>query len=285
VRLPARPERAAAQPGLTSAEIAEELELPPALASRWHARGYYGSLHHNAKAVYQRYMGWFDGNPANLWRHPPEAAARRYVECMGGADAVLERARAASEAGDHRWVVELVGHVVFADPSNRDARELQATSFEQLAYGAENATWRNFFLMGARELREGVVVGAASPPLDLVRHLSVSQILETLAVRVDGPRAWDAALRINLVVGPGHERHLVRLERGVLGHVPGRHAADAHATVTLPDGVLLPVVLGLVELDDLVAAGTATIEGDGTVFATLRALLDRGDPAFPIVTP
>jgi len=271
--------------GFTGPEIAEQLELPPVLADRWHARGYYGSVSHNTKAVYQRYMGWFDGNPAHLWPHPPEAVARRYVECMGGAEAVLEHGRAAFEAGDFRWAAELVGHVVFADPTNGEARELQASTFEQLAYGAENATWRNFFLMGARELRHGVVASASAPPLDLLSHLTVAQVLETLAVRIDGPRAWDTELRINLVVGRGREHHLVRLEHGVLGHVPGRHAVDAHATVTLPDASLLAVVLGFVDLDDLVASGSASVAGDPTVFATLRELLDRGDPTFPIVTP
>ena len=142
--------------GLVGSEIAEELELPSGLAGQWHARGYYGSVSHNVKGIYQRYMGWFDGNPAHLWAHPPVPAAQRYVDCMGGADAVLARARLSFEEGDHRWVAEVVGHVVFADPENVAARELQAQAFEQLAYGAENATWRNFYLMGALELRQGV---------------------------------------------------------------------------------------------------------------------------------
>ena len=142
--------------GLTGPEIAEEIELPPSLASEWHCREYYGSVSHNVKAIYQRYMGWFDGNPAHLWEHPPVEGARRYVEFMGGAGAVLEKARESFEAGDYRWVAEVLGHVVFADPGNEEARRLQADALEQLGYGAENATWRNFFLMGAKELREGV---------------------------------------------------------------------------------------------------------------------------------
>ena len=132
--------------GMTGPELAEEIELPPSLASEWHCREYYGSVSHNAKAVYQRYMGWFDGNPAHLWEHPPVGRARRYVEFMGGSEAVLERARRSFEKGDYRWVAEVVGHVVFADPDNDEARELQADALEQLGYGCENATWRNFFL-------------------------------------------------------------------------------------------------------------------------------------------
>lgn len=271
--------------GLTGDEIAEELVLPPSLEQRWHARGYYGSLSHNAKAVYQRYMGWFDANPANLWPHPPTESATRYVEYMGGADAVLERARRAFDDGDLRWVAEVVNHVVFADPSNRDARELQAAAFEQLAYGAENAVWRNFYLMGARELREGPVTPQAELPLDMLSRLTTSQILDSVAVRIDGPRAWDTQLTVNLTIGEAAERYVVRLRHGVLTHVTGRHDAAADATITLPDGQLLAVLLGLVGLPDLVAAGTATVDGDATVIDTLRSHLVALDPAFPIVEP
>jgi alkyl sulfatase BDS1-like metallo-beta-lactamase superfamily hydrolase len=271
--------------GLTGTEIAEVLELPPALEQRWHGRGYYGSLSHNAKAVYQRYMGWFDANPAHLWPHPPEEAARRYVDAMGGADAVLRTARRAFDEGDYRWVAEILNHVIFADLDHRGARDLQAETFEQLAYGAENATWRNFYLMGARELRDGPVDSGATLPLDMLSRLTVSQVLDTVAVRIDGPRAWDVHLGVNLVLGGAGARHFLRVHRGVLTHVAGRHDADADATVTLPEGQLLPLLVGLTTLPDLVAAGDAEVEGDVAVFDTLRSLLDRVDPAFPIVEP
>ena len=166
-------------------EIAELIELPPSLEREWHCRGYYGSVSHNVKAIYQRYLGWFDGNPAHLWEHPPVEAAERYVDFMGGADAVLEKARAAFEEGDYRWVVEVVNHVVFAEPDNAAARELQAQALEQLGYGAENATWRNFFLTGAQELREGVAGTAVSTaPADIVASLTLRA-----AVRLDGDPA------------------------------------------------------------------------------------------------
>jgi len=271
--------------GRTGAEIAEELELPPSLASRWHTRGYYGSLSHNSKAVYQRYMGWYDGNPAHLWPHPPEAASARYVDAMGGAEAILGRAHASFEEGDYRWVAEVVNHVIFTDPTNAEALELQARTFEQLAYGAENATWRNVFLMAARELREGPVVSPATLPLDMLSRLTVSQIFDTMAVRIDGPRAWDVDLRVNLTLTEGGDRYLVRLQHGVLSHVLGRHDPHADATIGLPADQLLVLVVGLVSLADLVAAGTATVQGDESVFVTLRSLVDPGDPVFPIVTP
>jgi alkyl sulfatase BDS1-like metallo-beta-lactamase superfamily hydrolase len=149
--------------GHTPLEIAEAMQMPPALERAWHTHGYYGSVSHNTKAVYQRYMGWFDGNPAHLWEHPPVESAKRYVEFMGGADEVLRRARESFAAADFRWVVQVVNHVVFADPDNAEARELQADALEQLGYGSENGTWRNFYLTGALELRHGPV-GTPTPP-------------------------------------------------------------------------------------------------------------------------
>ena len=159
--------------GLVASEIAETLELPPGLAREWHCRGYYGSLNHNAKAVYQRYLGWFDGNPAHLWPHPPQAAAERYVALAGGRRARCSPTRgSAFEEGDLRWVVEVVNHLVFAEPENGEAKELQARALEQLGFGAENATWRNFFLMGAKELRDGVAGTATAVPPDMLKGLA-----------------------------------------------------------------------------------------------------------------
>ena len=271
--------------GLTGAEIAEVLELPPPLADRWHTRGYYGSLSHNAKAVYQRYMGWYDANPAHLWPHPPEAAAVRYVEAMGGAEAVLERARASFSDGDYRWAAEVVNHVIFADPDNEAARELQAATFEQLAYGAENATWRNVFLMGARELRDGPLASPAVFPPDLLSRLTISQMVDTMAVRIDGPAAWGVELRINLTLGDPGERYLLRLVNGVLTHVVGRHDPEADATIAMPRDQFVVVVLGLVALSELVESGIAQVDGDIGVIDRLRDLVDRGDPLFGVVTP
>jgi alkyl sulfatase BDS1-like metallo-beta-lactamase superfamily hydrolase len=272
--------------GLTGPEIAEVVELPPALDQSWDCRGYYGSVSHNVKAVYQRYMGWFDGNPANLWRHPPEPAARRYVEFMGGAEAVLERAHRCYADGDYRWVAEVVNHVIFADPTNTEARELQARTFEQLGYGAENATWRNFFLMGAQELRGDEVKTAVSAnSLDMVSQLTVPQVFDAVAVRLDGPAAIGTELVVNVTDTDDGERYVLRLHNSVLTHLAGRHDDTAALTVALPRLALLQVVVGLATLGDLVAAGTASVDGDVTAFDTLRSLLDTPDPAFPIVTP
>lgn len=272
--------------GYTGAEIAETIELPPSLAGEWHCRGYYGSVSHNVKGIYQRYMGWFDGNPARLWEHPPAEAARRYVEFMGGAERVLELARESFERGDYRWVATVVNHVVFADPDNEAARELQASALEQLGYATENGTWRNFFLMGAKELREGIS-GSSMParPLDFVARLTVSQILDAMALRVDGPRAWEARIRLTFAVTDSDERYALNLENGVLTHVAGREAEDADATLRFERGALNELVAGISAPEELFAAGRFQVEGDGAKLAELFSLLDEPDPGFAIVTP
>ncbi|NMO33443.1 MBL fold metallo-hydrolase [Streptomyces sp. GMY01] len=273
--------------GMTSLEIAEALRMPPALERAWHTHGYYGSVSHDVKAVYQHYLGWFDGNPAHLWEHPPAEAAARYVEFMGGADAVLRRARDSYAAGDFRWVVQVVNHVVFADPGNAEARALQADALEQLGYGSENGTWRNFYLTGALELRDGPVgtpTVAASP--DIMRALTLDQLLDALAIRVDGPRSWDADLAIRFRA-PDADPIDLRLRNGVLIHTtgttPGTRAPDTEIALTEAD--LRAVLLGSADLTDLAAQGRAEISGDPDTFATLFSHLTVPDPDFPIVTP
>ncbi len=187
--------------GHTGVEIAEMFQMPPALDKAWHTRGYYGSVSHNVKAVYQRYMGWFDGNPARLWPHPPEALAVRYVEAMGGIDRVVELAQHAVDSGDMRWAATLLDHAVFADSTHAAASALYADTLEQLAFGAENATWRNFFLSGAVELRDGnfgTTLQASSPTL--LSALTPEQIFDGLAITVNGPRAWDADLAVDITL-------------------------------------------------------------------------------------
>jgi len=271
--------------GHTGSEIAEQIELPPGLAREWHCREYYGSVSHNVKAIYQRYMGWFDGNPAHLWEHPPVERARRYVECMGGAEAVLERARESFEVGDYRWVAEVVNHVVFAEPGNREARELQADALEQLGYGAENATWRNFFLMGAHELREGIgAAPTATAPADVLANLSVAQLLDAMAIRLDGPRAWEIELRIDWVVTDPDETHAITVRNGVLRHRPGRHER-ADAALVVQRAALNELLLKTAEIAELLEGGRLRVEGDGARLGELLGLLDEPDPGFAIVTP
>ncbi|MFF3171966.1 alkyl/aryl-sulfatase [Streptomyces sp. NPDC057900] len=271
--------------GMTPLEIAETIEMPPALEKAWHTHGYYGSVSHNTKAIYQRYMGWFDGNPAHLWEHPPVEASKRYVDFMGGADEVVRRAREAFEAGDFRWVAQVVNHVVFADPTHAEALALQADALEQLGYGSENGTWRNFYLTGALELRRGPVgtpTVTSSP--DFLRVLSLDQLFDALSIRVDGPRSWDVDITVRWNVAGG-EPVTLRLHNGVLTHVtgtgPAAHAPDVE--VALDEDALRAVLLGTLPPSEL--AGRATITGDAAKITELLGHLGAPDPDFTIVTP
>jgi alkyl sulfatase BDS1-like metallo-beta-lactamase superfamily hydrolase len=263
--------------GMVGAEIAEAMRMPPALERAWHTRGYYGSVSHNVKAIYQRYMGWYDGNPAHLWGHVPEEAGKRYVAAMGGAEAVLSGAREAFAAGDLRWVVELLDHLIFADPQNAAARALQADAFEQLGFGAENGTWRSAFVAGATELRQGSFgspVRTDAP--DLLAALPPEQIFDAIAIRVDGPRAWDERLSIGVILTDTGAAHRLDLRNGVLVH---REASIDEADVTIRTT--------RAALPGLLAGSTdgAAIEGDASVLARLMAVLEAPDPDFAIVTP
>ena len=271
--------------GLTGAEIAEQIVLPPVLEQSWHARGYYGSVSHNVKAIYQRYMGWFDGNPAHLWEHPPTEKAQRYVDFMGGADAVVSKARAAFDDGDFRWVAEVVNHVVFADPDHAAARELLADTYEQLGYGAENGTWRNFFLSGATELRDGsfgTPTETAAP--DILAALSPTLLFDALAVQVDGPRAWDENLSVDVVLTDTGDRYRLWLRNGVLTYSAAPQRGEADVTLTTTRRALPVLASGDVTPDTLARAGIE-LTGDATVLGRLAALLEPGDPDFAIVTP
>jgi len=272
--------------GFTPAEIAERIKLPPGLAREWHCRGYYGSVSHNVKAIYQRYLGWFDGNPAHLWPHPPEEAARRYVEFMGGADEVLRKAGSSLADGDLRWVAEVVSHVVFADPANTAARDLLARALDRLGHGSENATWRNFFLTGALELRRGVVRSAdRAASADLLGALSVEHVFDSLAVRVDGPKASDLSLTVLWEFTEPAARYLMRLSNGVLTHRPGRDGDEAAATIRLARTALDDLLTNRAALDELLTSGRVVLEGDVAALGSLFGVLDRPDPGFAIVTP
>jgi alkyl sulfatase BDS1-like metallo-beta-lactamase superfamily hydrolase len=276
--------------GETMLEIAEQLQLPPALARTWSSRGYYGSVNHNVKAIYQRYLGFFDGNPANLHPHPPVEAARRYVAYMGGAEAILERARADHEAGDDRWVAEVVKHVVFADPDDRAARELLADALTQLGYRAESGPWRNFYLTGAKELRDGVVVlptpSTSSP--DVIAAMPTTLILDYLAIRLQHREAAELAGSVVLALTDVDERHLLELSNGVLHNRPVTDDEQVQ-----PDGTItttraqLDALLGM---DDPAAAlthadGEVRIEGDPSALLAVFGLLDRFPFWFDIVAP
>ena len=266
--------------GMTGAEIAEVIELPPAIADTWSTRGYYGSVSHNVKAVYQRYMGWFDGNPARLWAHPPQALAERHVAAIGGVDRTVEIAQEAYDAGDFRWAATLLDYAVFTDSEHAGARTLYADTLEQLGYGSENGTWRNFFLSGATELREGnfgTPLSANSPTIMV--QLTPEQVFDSIAITVDGPRAWDLDLAFDIsFTDLGRSFHLT-LSNGVLIYLERDpdDSAPLHLTLTKPR--LLALLTG-----DAASAGL-DIDGDFAVLESLIGVLDRGDPDFNIVVP
>ncbi len=273
--------------GLTPKEIAEEIALPPSLASEWYTRGYYGTLNHNAKAVYQRYVGWFDGNPANLHPLPPVEVAKRYVEFMGGADEVLAKARRSYDAGDYRWVAEVVNHLVFADPSNDAARHLQADTLEQLGYQAESGPWRAFYLTGAMELRH------PRPPSDTprpgnanqVKTLPAEQILDSLSVRLNDEKAAGKEFALNVHVADSDERFGVSLENAVLHQQKGKSFEKPDTSISLKRPDLAALVLNEVTPAELEADGRMTVEGDITVVEDLVSMLDVFDFWFEIVMP
>ncbi|MDR5698626.1 alkyl/aryl-sulfatase [Agromyces aerolatus] len=263
--------------GFTGPEIAEQFTLPPALENAWHARGYYGSVSHNVKAVYQRYLGWFDGNPAHLWELPPEQAGAAYVDAIGGLDATLAKAAEHVAAGDLRFAAQLLSHAVFAEPGSAEAKRALADVFEQLGYGAENGTWRNFYLVGAHELRNGVLKTAIAPGAGMAAALTIDQIFDTIAIRVDGPRAWDERLSIDWVFP--ETRYRTTLSNGALIVEPDAPAND-HADLELR--LTKPQLLGLL------AGGRAEEldhTGDLAVLQRLVGVLGDPDPDFDIVTP
>ncbi|HEX4305894.1 MAG TPA: alkyl sulfatase dimerization domain-containing protein [Solirubrobacterales bacterium] len=271
--------------GLTPIEIAETLTLPEQLAKDWWNQNYHGSLNHDVKAVYAKELGWFDGNPANLYPLPPSESAKRYVEAIGGADAVLAVGRKAFEEGDYRWVTELVGKAVFADPGNQEARDLQADAFEQLGYQADAPQWRNIFLSAALELRGGVAPGTtATASADTIAAMPLGLLLDFIAVRLNGPKAAAQDITINLTVTDLDDPWSIQVRNGVLHHW-ARPSKDAALTLTLPRLALVAVFFQPTSLDAGLEAGHITAEGDIEALRTLLGLLDDFEPNFNLVEP
>jgi alkyl sulfatase BDS1-like metallo-beta-lactamase superfamily hydrolase len=267
--------------GFTGIEIAENFEMPPALHEAWHTHGYYGSVSHNVKAVYQRYMGWFDGNPARLWAHPPEALGPRYVDAIGGIDRVVDVARTAFDQGDFRWAATLLDHAIFTDQTHSAARQLYADSLEQLAYGAENAVWRNFFLGGATELREGVFGTPVQTSTSILGQLTPEQMFDTFAINVNGPRAWHLDVAVDITFEDVDANYRLTLRNGVLVYRKvAAEGSTANATVRLANKLrLLTFAAG-----DSDSPGLG-ITGDADALPSIIAVIDRPDPNFNIVTP
>ena len=273
--------------GLAPAEIAEALSAPPGLENDWSTRGYYGTLSHDAKAVYQKYLGWYDGNPADLDQLPPVEDAKKYIEYMGGAAAVIARARDDFKAGNYRWVAQVMDQVVYADPANGEARALAAEAFEQLGYLAESATWRNAYLLGSQELRNGPGASRRSPGVspDLLHAMTLALVFDHLGTRLNAPRAGTTQIVINWHFSDTKESAASTLSHGALTAVMGKDASPADATVAMPRAVFETVVLGQRSMADAIQAGAAIVNGDAARVTQLFGLFDDFDAQFPIVEP
>lgn len=278
--------------GYKAAEIAERLALPLSLQSTWHVRGYYGTISHNAKSVYQRYLGWYDANPASLNPLPPVERGRKYVEYMGGAASAIARAREDFARGEYRFVAEAMSHVVFADPTNAEARRLGAAALEQLGYAAESATWRNAYLLGALELRQGRPDTTARAPVspDLVRAMSLDLFFDYLAVRLDGEKAEGQRFVLNWLFPDGDDpararRYVLTLQNCALTYLAERQSEHPDATVTLARPVLDRLVLRELTIGDAIDRGLVAIAGDRAAVARLFGLLDDFALMFDVIEP
>ena len=268
--------------GYVPSEIANTIEFPPSLARLWHLRGYYGTLKHNVQGIYAYYLGWYDGNPANLDRLPPRDLARRTIDYMGGVDAVLQRAKTDFDKGDYRWVVHVLDQVIWADPDNIEARKIAAAAHTQLGYANENATWRNAYLSAAQELRQGIPEGEKNHRVlrDVLKGMSPTLLFNSMSIRLNGPDAVDAGYTINWKTSDTNECCHSELTNAVLVNRDGLDTS-AHATVELPRELLSQLALGEVGLEEL-QAPDVTIDGDRSVVANLLGALDTFPAWFPI---
>ncbi|SPB15254.1 alkyl sulfatase [Caballeronia novacaledonica] len=273
--------------GQTPLEIGEVIRLPDSLAKHWYCRSYYGTVYHDAVAQYNLRLGFFDGVPANLHRLPPTESGKRYVEFMGGAPAVIRKAHALYDKGDYRWVAEVMNHVVFADPQNVAAKQLLADAYEQLGYQAESAPWRNFYLTGAMELRNGIQKVPAPQPQspDTIRAMPLDMFLDFLGIRLNGDRAAGKSVSFNLALTDTKEQVVLGVENSAIHYSKGKtsNAADASITMTRED--LNNIMLGATNMQKLIMSGTAKVDGNSQKLGEFLTWLDSFEFYFNIVTP
>jgi alkyl sulfatase BDS1-like metallo-beta-lactamase superfamily hydrolase len=271
--------------GMKAAEIAELLTLPQGLAQRWHTRGYYGTVSHNVKAIYQHYLSWYDANPANLHALPPGPAASKTMAYMGGIDAVMQRARADYELGEFRWVAEVMKHAVYAHPDRADARELAAQALDQMAFQTESATWRNAFLLGAHEYREGPpkAMGRGPGAPGMLSALPNEMLFDVLAIRINGPRAAGLSCSIGWVFGDSGERWLSTLSHGALSAIQTEGDPGGDAQVHVDRNTLEAIMTQQLAPMAAIAEGRLVVKGRARLLAQFFGLLDRFAGNFPVV--
>ncbi len=276
-----------ANAGYTPREIADQIVLPEALDRFFPNRGYYGTLSHNTKAVYQGYLGWYDGNPANLNPLPPAAAAKRYVDYMDGADAILAKARQSFGEGDYRWVAEVLNHLVFAEPDNREAKALLARTYDQLGYQAESGVWRSEYLTAAYELRHGVMDQGVdlSKAYELLKRTPLPRFFDSMAVRLDGPAAAGKKLALDIVFTDIGESYRLELKNAVLHHKASMPSEDADVTLEVTHDLFVRMLTGLAGLKETIFSDDLKISGSRLDLLNFLRLLDRPKANFNIVTP
>jgi alkyl sulfatase BDS1-like metallo-beta-lactamase superfamily hydrolase len=273
--------------GLTAAEIAETIRLPKSLDGAWHTRGYYGHIRHNVKAIYQKYLGWYDANPVNLDPLPQVESGKKYVEYMGGADAILSRAKKDFDKGEFRFVAQALSHLVFAEPDNQPARAMLADTFEQLGYAAESSTWRNAYLFGAQELRQGMPKTPPRPPMprETLAALRTEQLWDVLGIRLNGPKAEGKHLVLNWSFTDTGESFVLNLENSALTYTEGLQSEKADASFALARSTLDEVIAKQTSFPEAVAAGKVRLSGDAMRLAELMSLMDEFPRMFEIVEP
>jgi alkyl sulfatase BDS1-like metallo-beta-lactamase superfamily hydrolase len=270
----------------SSTEIAERLRLPASLDGEWSTRGYYGTLSHNAKAVYQFYLGWYTANPADLNPLPRAEFARKQIEYMGGAEAVLKRARDDFKSGQYRWVASIASQLVFADPANREARELGADALEQLGYQSEAATWRNAYLLGAAELRNGVPQRpGAGANAELLKGITIDLAFDFLGVRLNAAKAEGKRIVINWNFTDLKQVYVMNLENSALTHTSGKLSENADATITLTRAALDAITLKERTFVGSVVTGDVMMSGNPLKVAELFGLFDEFPAGFEVVEP
>ena len=273
--------------GYTPREIAEQLELPESLGNEFHVRGYYGTLSHNSKAVYQYYFGWYDGNPANLNPLPPEQSARRYVEAMGGADAMLTAAAKYLAGGEYRWVGEMLNHLVFAQPNNAAAREMLAQAYQQMAYQAESGPWRDIYLSGARELIDGKQV-AGENKLNSSAFLSevpLDQFVKAMTVNLDPEKAASKQLKINLSFTDKQKNFVVTIRNSVMHYAELPVDPTADASINITQSMFVGMLVGAVGASDIITSDEVSIDGSMLKLVSFFSLFGESNDNFNIVLP
>ena len=272
--------------GYTRNEIADKIKLPKSLEDHFGARGYYGDLRHNVRAVYQFYLGAYDGNPANLNPLPPQEAAKHYLEILGGADKAVAAAQTAYDKGDYRWAAELLNHAVFGDPSSKAAKELLAKTYDQMGYMSEAATWRNSYLTAAAELRNGPPAKGVSRAgfVEMLMQTPVERFLEAMAAGLDGPTADGKNLKVNLVLSDIKESYVLWIENAVLHYKKAAPATDANATLTLTKSIFIKMMAGTAGVKDTLLSDDLKIDGSKIDLARFFGLIDKAPGTFAIVT-